>query len=221
MKNTQYRIILIRHAESVKNLKKIHGGQGEELTEKGIDQCHQIARFFKEKLDLSNTHIFASTSFHTRFTADIICKDLDIPLEKPIDFKPLYLGIADGLSEEELLKVNPKVSELFNSWRRKEIDIKELKIPEMENYMDFWNRGKALIDHLPKDASSIMVCSNSLMILLSNYLMGNHPEKTDKYRHINIKNCELFTFLTSDFINFEIDKEMTNVEQYGVAPRLK
>lgn len=220
MKNTLYNIILLRHAESVKNIKKIHGGQGEELTEKGIKQCHAISNFFKEQLDLSQLRIFASTSFHTRATASVICEDLSLPLEKPFAFKPLYLGIADGLSEQQLKELNPHVSDLFVAWRKKEIDIKKLIVPDMEHYMDFWNRGSELIANLPKDASSVLVCSNSLFILLANFLMGNHPEITDKYRHINIHNCGLFTVSTSDFVHFKIVPSLTNIENYGTAPLL-
>lgn len=221
MINTPSRIILIRHAESTKNLKDIHGGKGEDLTEKGISQCHQVAEFFKNNLDLSRLRIFASTSIHTRLTADIICKDLNLKLEKPFDFKPLYLGIADGLSREELNKIDPVSAALLDSWRRKEIEIKQLKVPNMEHYMDFWKRGESLIINLPRDYDSVMVCSNSLFILLANYLMGNHPETTDRYRHINIQNCGLFAVKTNDFKSFVIDKQLTNIEEYGVAPRLK
>ncbi len=221
MTNTPSRIILLRHAQSTKNLKDIHGGKGEDLTEKGIEQCHQVAQFFKGNLDLKRLRIFASTSIHTRLTADVICKDLNLVLEKPFDFKPLYLGIADGLSREELNKKDPVSAALLDSWRRKEIEIKQLKVPDMEHYMDFWKRGEALINNLPRDCDSVMVCSNSLFILLANYLMGNHPEDTDKYRHIDIQNCGLFTVVTNDFKIYKIDRTLTNIENYGDAPRLK
>lgn len=75
------KVILIRHAESVKNLKKIHGGQGEELTELGVEQAQAIAEFLKSNsLDI-NLKIYASTSFHTRATAQIIAETLKLPIE--------------------------------------------------------------------------------------------------------------------------------------------
>ena len=220
MINTQYRIILLRHAESIKNVKKIHGGQGEELTEKGIKQCHAFSDILRNHIDLSKLRIFASTSFHTRATASIICEDLNISLEKPIDFKPLYLGVADGLSEKELEDKDPIASNLFIKWRKKEIDIKELKVKDMEHYMTFWNRGLNIIENLPHDSNVVLVCSNSLMILLSHIMLNNHPETSNKYRHIDIKNCESLTFFTSDLKNFTVDKSLSNVEEYGLLPKL-
>lgn len=161
MKDTPYKVILIRHAQSIKNIKKIHGGSGEELTACGKVQATDAANEIKDAMDISNLKIFTSTSYHTQATANIIGETLHIAVEKPLQFRPLYLGIADGLSESELEKADYKSYQLFAMWRLREIDIKKLKISQMESYMDFWERGVNLLHSVAFEGNSLMVCSNS------------------------------------------------------------
>ena len=204
------KVILLRHAQSVKNLKKIHGGQGEELTDLGIAQAKDVAKLLRAN-NLTDVMIFASTSFHTRATAQIIAEEMGLEVGKPINFRPLYLGVADGLSEQQLEETSPETAEMFRKWRRREIDIKSLKVDKMEPYMDFWNRAQGLLSELPQDVNVMLVCSNSLMIVLAHCMAANHPELTDKYRHINIANCGMITF---DRLGdgYALDKGLTTVE---------
>ena len=211
MSDTPFKIILLRHAESEKNIKKIHGGQGEALTERGVGQAVAFAHRLADLLNIGELKLLASTSFHTRRTAEIIASELGLPVEKPLDFRPLYLGVADGLSEGEMKERYPREQELFVRWRHREIDIKALTVPEMEPYMDFWRRGEGLVDALPRGAHSVLVCSNSLMILLANLLRGNHPHTTDNYRHLDIGNCEAIAFETTDFESFSLNPDITSV----------
>lgn len=211
MKNLPYKIILMRHAESIKNVKKIHGGHGEELTDKGVNQAEEIAEIIRTQIDYKNLKIFSSTSYHTNATAKIIAERLNLSVEQPIHFKPLNLGIADGLSEEELTRIAPETQKLFEAWRRREIDIKKLKVSGMESYLDFWHRGEEIISSLPNNCNVLLSCSNSLMILLAHLLLQHHPDKTDSYKHISIKNCGIIVFDT-DFKQFELDSKLTNVD---------
>ena len=203
------KVILLRHAQSVKNLKKIHGGQGEELTDLGVNQAKEVAKLLQAN-HLNDLMIFASTSFHTRLTAQIIAEEMGLEVGKPISFRPLYLGIADGLSEQQLEELSPETAEKFRKWRRKEIDIKSLKVDKMEPYMEFWNRAQELLRELPQQSNVLLVCSNSLMIVLAHCMAANHPELTDKYRHIDIANCGMITFdrLGDSYI---LDAQLTNV----------
>lgn len=212
MKNIQYKIILLRHAESEKNIKKIHGGQGEALTLLGLEQAKNIARVLEKKTDIDKLKIYTSTSFHTQATANVISAELNIPVEVPLLFKPLYLGIADGKSEFELMEKHPEIQALFDSWRKREIDIKKLIVPEMESYMNFWHRGEKLLKQVLSDKDVLMVCSNSLMILLANFMLGNHPLNTDEYKHITIKNCDMITFSTNDLKNFTLYSDLTTLD---------
>ena len=204
------KIILLRHAQSVKNLKHIHGGQGEDLTALGTTQAKAIAALLRSISLEKNLRIFASTSFHTRDTAQIIAGELGIEVEKPFSFKPLYLGIADGISEQRLEEISPQTSILFYRWRNREIDIKQLKVEGMEPYIDFWNRAQKLLSEFPQDSNNLLVCSNSLMIVLAHCMAGNHPDLTDDYKHINIQNCGLIAFDRYDG-KYQLDPQLTTV----------
>lgn len=205
------KIILIRHAESQKNIKHIHGGNGEAITPKGDLQAQEIAELLKSKLDLCRLKIYASTSFHTRETARMIASSMKLNVEQPIDFKPLNLGVADGLSEQELSQKYPDVQQLFVQWRKRLIDIKKLVVPNMESPLNFWERGKIILSQIDTNYDSLLVCSNSLMILLCNIMLGNHPIHTDNYKHITIHNCGIIAFnkVGNSFI---LDNNLTNVD---------
>ena len=204
------KIILLRHAESEKNMKHIHGGNGEAITQNGELQVKDVAEKLRYQIDLNILKIYASTSFHTRATAKMLANSLKLEVEQPIDFKPLNLGVADGLSEHELSQKYPDVQNLFCKWRKRLIDIKELKVPNMESPLDFWNRGLKILSNLDTNYDSLLVCSNSLMILLCNIMLGNHPTYTDNYKHITIPNCGIIAF---DRVNthYSLDKKLTNV----------
>lgn len=212
-KDILYDVVLLRHAQSIKNVKKIHGGSGEELTTIGQSQAYETGEIIEIRLNKSNLKVFASTSYHTQATAQIICERLMLPLERPLLFRPLYLGIADGLSEAELKQKSKKCDVLFHKWRDRTIDIKELRIPQMESYIDFWERGLSLIDSIAYEGSSLLVCSNSLMILLTHIMLGNNPSTTDRYRHIDIGNCEMIAFKTTNYKRFTLNRDLTTVKQ--------
>lgn len=207
-----HKIILMRHAESVKNIKKIHGGNGEALTEFGKTQAVKVAKSISSKLNTTNLKLFSSANLHTSATAKIIAGIFNTEVEHPLDFVPLYFGIADGLSEQELTVKYPNIQLLFEGWRKREYDIKKLVVPEMEDYLKFWDRGVKFLSALPKDCDLLLVCSNSLMILLTHLMLGNHPLNTDKYKHIAIQNCGLIAFDTCDFANFSLDRDLTTVD---------
>ncbi len=206
-----YEVVLLRHAQSEKNIKRIHGGQGEALTAFGKKQAVQVSKVIRENIEQKELKVFTSSSIHTQATAIILCKELNLSLEKPLSFTPLDLGVADGLSEDELLIKYPDCYELFRRWRAQEIDIKELIIPQMESYMSFWNRGNTLLSEIKHQGSSVLVCSNSLMILLTHIMMKHHPVKTNLYKHFGIENCGIISFKTLDYKDFVLDEKLTTV----------
>ena len=57
-----HKIILMRHAESVKNIKKIHGGKGESLTEYGKAQAIKVAKSSSSELNTADFKGFTSAT---------------------------------------------------------------------------------------------------------------------------------------------------------------
>ena len=204
-------IVLLRHAESFKNIKGIHGGKGEALTDLGKKQVVETAKKLSGLFSAENAIIFASTSKHTIETAQILQNQLNLPFETPISFYHLNMGIIDGLSEEEIKTKYPDIQESLDAWRSNTIEIKQLNIPNMEKYDSFWNRGLEFFEQLPKNKNIILVCSNSLMILLTHILLNNNPSTTNRYRHIAIPYCGIIAFDSADD-KYALNKELTNIE---------
>ncbi len=207
------KIILIRHAQSLKNLKNIHGGKGESLTELGRKQASDLAdRLFKIGVSYDNATIAAPQNIQTKETQEIISEKLNLPRYNISDFRPLYLGIVHGLSNELVADKYPQISDLLFKWRNKELEICDLLIPQMENVFEFYNRGIKVLDKLNKGKYNIFIATNSLYILLLNILFGNTCIKGGGYKHFDIPNCGVTMFNEISDRKFILDTEHTNVE---------
>lgn len=208
--NALFDIVLLRHAQSNKNLKGVNGGNGESLTLYGQSQASLVCDYILNNINVDGLKIFSSSSVHTQETAHILSKKTGISVETPLSFKPLDLGIAEGINDDELMVLDYKSYVMLQEWRAKRIDIKDLLIPGIESYVKFWERGNSLINHISHSGSSILVCSNSLMILLTHVMLNHNPINTSLYKHIDIKNCGIIAFQTSDYKSFVINKDLTN-----------
>lgn len=207
------KIILIRHAQSLKNLKNIHGGKGESLTELGRKQASDLAdRLSKIGVSYDNATIAAPQNIQAKETQEIISEKLNLPRYNISDFRPLYLGIVHGLSNELVADKYPQISDLLFKWRNKELEICDLLIPQMENVFEFYNRGIKVLDKLNKGKYNIFIATNSLYILLLNILFGNTCIKGGGYKHFDIPNCGVTMFNEISDRKFILDTEHTNVE---------
>lgn len=207
------KIILIRHAQSIKNLKDIHGGEGESLTSLGKKQANDLSiRLAKIGISHDNAIIAASPNIQTKETAGIISDKLCLPRYDVSEFKPLYLGVVHGLSNEEVKEKYPQIYDLLFQWRNKELEICDLAIPQMEDVYEFYNRGLKILDKIKKGKYNIFIATNSLYILLLNILFGNTCLKGGGYHHFDIPNCGLAMFDESSDGKFILNTEYTDVE---------
>lgn len=207
------KIILIRHAQSIKNLKDIHGGKGESLTELGRRQASDLCgRLFKIGVCHDNATIAAPQNIQTKETEEIISEKLSLQRYIISDFRPLHLGIVHGLSNEVVADKYPQISDLLLQWRNKELEICDLLIPQMENIFEFYNRGIKVLDKLNKGKYNIFIATNSLYILLLNILFGNTCIKGGGYKHFDIPNCGVTMFNEVSDGKFILDTQYTDVE---------
>lgn len=207
------KIILIRHAQSIKNLKDIHGGKGESLTELGKRQASDLVdRLFKIGVRYNNAIIAAPQNIQTQETEEIISEKLSLPRYNISDFRPLHLGIVHGLSNEVVADKYPQISDLLVQWRNKELEICDLLIPQMEDIFEFYNRGIKVLDKLNKGKYNILIATNSLYILLLNILFGNTCIKGGGYKHFDIPNCGLTMFSETSGGKFIMDIKNTDVK---------
>lgn len=206
------KIILIRHAQSWKNIKDIHGGDGEGLTPTGKKETSHLADKLGEiGINKNNAVIIYPVNMQAKETAEILRMKLNISSFDLPDFKPLYFGLVHGLTNEAVAIRYPHIYELLLKWRNKEIEICDLKIPKMENPIEFYNRGLNILRKLQENKYNIFIATNSLYILLLNILFGNTCIKGGGYKHFNIPNCGMTMFEKSIDGNFAIDFQVTNV----------
>ncbi len=213
MSESEGKYIFIRHAESEKNLRDITGGKGEMLSEHGIKQAEMLLeKLAKYRDQMDEYNIISSDVIQARQTAkkiaDFFSKDYSISIE----IAPAGLGIAGGMSSKEIKEKYPDIFDMFNKWRRQEIEACELKIPGMESPEMFWNRIINFIKVLPRDRINIVVCTRSVMVMVANLVRGNTPQPGGKYKHVNIENCDIIAFELNKDDSFLLLNEVAIVE---------
>jgi len=206
-------IILVRHAESLKNIKDIQGGSGEPLTSFGRKQIISLANSFKA-LGVSNVNsvIISVPCVQTSETSNILSRNTGIPIEKMHSFIPLNLGVIHGLSNAEIKTLYPQMYDRLIRWRHRQIDISELNIPGMENPNDFFDRGKEILSNITPNKYNIFVATNSLYILLLNILLGPNGCFGDGgYKCYNVPNCGVVWFEQLGESRYFIKPENTGI----------
>lgn len=113
-----YKVVLIRHGESVWNSKNVFTGWTDvDLSEKGIEEAKESGRKLKE-----NNFIFdiAFTSYLKRAkdTLDIVLKELDqeIPIHSSWRLNERHYGALQGMNKDEIREKYGE--EQFAKWRR-------------------------------------------------------------------------------------------------------
>jgi len=96
------RLIIVRHGETEKNVKKIIQGQTHgTLTKKGIQQHKKLAKRFKdEKIDV----IYSSDLRRTKHLAKEILKCQKIPINYAKELRERKFGIFEGKSKKYIIK---------------------------------------------------------------------------------------------------------------------
>jgi len=96
----EYRIVLLRHGESVGNANNYHQGQYDfPLTDRGRRQVHLLLdRWVKEEKRFDQ--VIASPLARARETAEIIAAGLNLPLEFDDDWMERNTGALQGLPED-------------------------------------------------------------------------------------------------------------------------
>ena len=107
-KDDRYKIIFLRHAESVGNAEGYFQGQGDfPLTDLGRVQAHALAARWQEE-GRGFDHAIASPLSRTRETAEIITAALDLPLELDPIWMERNAGELTGMKFEDGRKQFPQ-----------------------------------------------------------------------------------------------------------------
>lgn len=139
-------IYIVRHGQSEGNINNIHQGENTQLSKEGKRQSKSLAkRLMDKKIDV----IYTSPYLRTKQTAEIIAKQLKIPVEYWDSLKE-----RKRPSEIESLSYNhPKASEIYEITRKNQIKA-DWKYSDDESFNDLLKRAKEVEKYLLKHHSS-------------------------------------------------------------------
>lgn len=132
------RLILIRHGQTVFNLKKIYCSFSDAgLDKSGIKQAEKL----KTRLTKENIHRVYSSDLKRAFQfAGLLFKGLAI--EKSAELREIDFGIFEGFTHSQLLKKYP---ELYSAWLN---DPFNMVIPNGERFYDFRDRVRMFVKRI-------------------------------------------------------------------------
>lgn len=212
MINRKSTFLFVRHAESEKNLRDITGGVGERLTNVGMQQAVALAKRLRTELgDTRNYAIVSSDAIQAEQTANEIAKAFSLSYDVSVAISHAGLGIAEGLTGEQISQLYPDIFLRLNSWRKQEIEAIDLNIPGMEPPVQFWIRILSFLNANESDFVNIVVCTRSVMVLIANLVKGNNPQKGGGYKHLSIKQCDIIAF------EYQYNGDGTTLDDYSIT----
>jgi broad specificity phosphatase PhoE/alpha/beta superfamily hydrolase len=183
------KIVMCRHFETEKNIKGIHGKSDlDKLTTLGKSQCSRLARIIKSK-DWIKGITYTNTP-QAKASAKQLSLKSGIPLELPLSLKPFNMGIATGISNQELKKLHLESANSIELFRIRAIDATRINIKESENVTCFndrlvkwWNNEGRL-----RCENRIVIGSNSTVLMITNILQNILPN-SGKYYCYSVPNA--------------------------------
>lgn len=203
------RVVLIRHAESTKSRENRHGGIGLPLTERGIAETHELAKWLFENL-ISNpatTKIYSGNVLQARQTSEVLSEPANIPITVDDRLRNIDLGILAGLSEEEAIKQYPDAALSLENWRRGLIPIEQVYIPNAETMFQFHSRIKGFLQDLFDDnlLCAIIVGTRSVAVAITNILLGHHKYDESGYKRYSFDPASISSFRVEKFLQCELE----------------
>lgn len=185
-------VFLVRHGESVKNIKKTINGEGE-LTEIGQQQIQDKAEEIKvyleqNRYDTTQVHIYGHKKQQVIETIDLLKKTLHVDdsfvssgeeLLRPIDMG--ILANIDEHLESDTDEDTMAALTLLERWRNGMVSAHDLNIRNMEAFDSYWGRAKEFVSRLTANTISIIVCTTSVSVFLTQYLLN--PNMSDLEYH--------------------------------------
>jgi broad specificity phosphatase PhoE len=180
------RLLLIRHAQALKNVEDRHGGGGTALTDIGRSQCDSIIHHLRRVItcDVGSSLLIGHRIPQVCETVQYFQSGLGVPTLWDERLRGIDLGVLSGLSRYEADQRWPDVAARLELWRRGQLKINELNIPGAENIDHFRERVQgALNDWLAMDIANIIaVSTRSALIMLVNLVTLAGSFSYDHYR---------------------------------------
>ena len=174
-------IILVRHAECEGNRSNALTGRTDfKLTKNGEKMAQDLLKELKKiKID----SIYSSTSTRCINTVKPTAEYFNLPIKTRDDLMEKYFGIYDGMTWEEVNKINPKIIE--NKKKYHEIT----GIPNQETTKELEKRMNNCIRQIAQenDGKTVLICSHgcSIFTFFNSIEYIKDPVEREKYSQSN------------------------------------
>lgn len=197
------KLILIRHAHTVDNLKKVYSGFNNcELSEEGNYQVTKLTEKLKE-YDIDQ--IFVSPLKRAVNTIEKTAKNKNIEMKYKDGIKEMNFGIFDGLTYKEIKKSHPEEVEKMFSQRD------SYYFPEGESMDMFYTRVscelKSIIKETPENTTSVICAHMGSIREMITYLLSKNQGLRWNF---DVKNASITVI--------KIYEGFPIIEQMGVIP---
>jgi broad specificity phosphatase PhoE len=178
------KVILLRHAESKKNLSHTIGGSGAPLTSRGrLCSMHTADRI--RSLRPIPSHIYCAPTVQTHATSEYIKARLpECELSYTLLLAPINLGHLSGSTVAQAQRSHPADMNTLTAWNRGLIDIASISIEGMQSPWSFYRNGLLFILAIKKVTDcAIVVATRSSLILLWHIKHRRTPDPGDGYKN--------------------------------------
>ena len=183
-------------------------------------QCYDIVSKIKSvDFNGKKSMVVGNNSLQVIETMDVFASKLNSRITIDDRIRGVYLGVANGVSREELRERYPNDALLLDKWQIKEISIKDLNVTDMENVGEFCGRVVDFIQscaNIKNVSTFVVVCTTSVMIMIANFIALGKDFNHESYYHYNVRNGDyIFTNLKGD-MTLELLEASMNIDCYCV-----
>lgn len=170
------KVYLIRHAESIGNIKgSLTSTTDFELTEKGKQQAQRAGNILCKELKGERVAAYCSPLLRAKQTLEEILRCIgqdNIEITETSDLKEMDLGILEGMPFDEQTEKYPDI----DLGRRLSL----LHAPEGESYQDIKNRVQRFLDNYSRqffEKEDILIVSHGITLRVLTNLLLKRPDE--------------------------------------------
>jgi broad specificity phosphatase PhoE len=191
------RLVLLRHAKTVKNKQGKHGGGDETLTERGLAQIEVTSKQLSRLADSSSRYaLFCQPDVRCVSSATVLGSKLSVYPQVIDELRGIDMGAVAGLSDHQLALRHPLVALSYLQWRVGS-SLHRPHIKDAESIEDFAERSlRGLQALLKADGvdTIIFVGTTSGLLMLNHFLVHDGQFDRRDYRFYELDFDELATW---------------------------
>lgn len=182
-------LLLIRHAEAVKNLLHQRGGSGTALTDEGRRQAARLSAHLDRQGDGELRLAYHDVTHVEETVSSLELERPNVLLQVP-DLRGIHLGLIDGLSAAEAERDRPAAVTALDQWKEGRRRVDRLSLPQAEDLHGFERRvRRALAEVLGAGRHVAIVATQSTLIMIHNLFEMGADFDYESYRYVQFPNC--------------------------------